>query len=995
MQTLSPQRITRVFTTLALMALALGASTHVASASTPIPGETIASAIPLTNQKPLNGNIGGLKRPVFYQLTVGLAEHTDLSLLDRGTNADRGITLRLYRPDVTDQNLKDSTPVKTLSVMGDKKHTNFVADTPGRWIIEISAPNMSWYVITPTQLAAPSTDPIRGSTTIRDTGGMIANQTYQGTTYSAATTTRLTPRYGRFNARHQGREKITIVSTNGQPVKVDIFEPGETDATVDTADIWSSTTTTTSTILVFNAPRSGDWIIRISSVPNTDGTTQPATYKATLAPIGTPTTAGCASDITNIGLIRIQGCVESDRGSYRVRGEASFSGVLFEPNNGATLLVDPKTLEVTSKGTFDVVLLGMKVLTATNYFTFKGTQTVALPKGSSIYGMPVTGNATLRWSLKDGGSASVIAEARLTKLGVAGLLSGEVSIDKGISHLGVMMNVSNFHGLAFGGRLKYTEEIVGLESVSVWRMNMDLAVLPPTPPKVTTPKVTTPKVTTPTSSPKTRHATPAVDDTTTPTTPVADDTTTPTTPVADDTTTPTTPVADDTTKNAAGLIGAAGTIEFRDGELAFIHASVATELPIGTTGLFLTQAGLAARFKPYFMLSGTGTIAAGPDVLGAPILKIDGQAGFATGGSCPNAPTSGFRWFGSGEATIANWFTVASLNACYQAAEEPYVVVTGNSHFNADGIIQGHVNLTGTILGTRAIQLEGEGQLSIFGSASVNGQLVLSDYGAAACATADVNFLGMIRRVEFGAERRWTDTTGTYGFACPDFSPYRTTLAQGNTQTILAIQDATKTGTTRATTISTRTVGDWPVGVPADTKQVQIIVHGTPGIVPAVDIIDPTGTIVAQSTSTTTPTTSGALFLPDAATGRMLIALPVNKTGTYTVRAQAGSIIASTETSVQLHNVTIKARITHTKRTSILTYRLGNLEGRKVQFWDTSKGVARRIGTTSKTSGVIRFQKEGNTKARHTITAIVTNHGYAMPRRIVTRYAHSNSDTIN
>ena len=38
MQTLSPQRITRVFTTLALMALALGASTHVASASTPIPG---------------------------------------------------------------------------------------------------------------------------------------------------------------------------------------------------------------------------------------------------------------------------------------------------------------------------------------------------------------------------------------------------------------------------------------------------------------------------------------------------------------------------------------------------------------------------------------------------------------------------------------------------------------------------------------------------------------------------------------------------------------------------------------------------------------------------------------------------------------------------------------------------------------------------------------------------------------------------------------------
>ena len=180
----------------------------------------------------------------------------------------------------------------------------------------------------------------------------------------------------------------------------------------------------------------------------------------------------------------------------------------------------------------------------------------------------------------------------------------------------------------------------------------------------------------------------------------------------------------------------------------------------------------------------------------------------------------------------------------------------------------------------------------------------------------------------------------------------------------------------------------------AETGQVQIVVHGTSGSVPGVDIVDPTGAIVAQSTSVSTPTMSGALFLPDAKTGRMLIALPVNKTGTYIVRAQAGSVIASVETSLPLHNVTIKARVTQTNRTSILTYRLGSLEGRTVQFWDTSKGVARRIGKTSKTSGVIRFRQEGNTKARHTITAIVTNHGYAMPRRIVTRYSQSNSDFI-
>ena len=948
MHNISPLRLPRAFTTLALVALVLVAGTQVAAARAASPGETIATAIPLTDHTAESGSILDGTKPVFYRISARLVDHTALTLIPIQTATKHLVTLRLFRPGVTDQNLTTTAPFTQMSATTVRQETTFVADWPGTWIIEIASEGPVGFQVAATHLPPePSTAPISGSTTVRDAAGMIVNQTYQGTTYGPTTTNHLSPRYERVEVAEPGRIRIALASTNGVPIRADIFEPGATDATVDTAASLASTTTSTATTLVVNAPRTGAWIVRVRSVPHAHGAIEPATYTATLAPITDSIVAACANDITNIGLIRIQGCVESDHGSYRIRGEASFSGVLFEPNNGATLLIDPKTLEVTSKGTFDVVLLGMKVLTATNYFVFKGTQTIVIPKDSSVYGMPINGNATLHWSLKDGGSASVIAEARLTKLGIAGMLSGEVSIDKGVSHLGVMMNVSNFHGLAFGGSLKYTEEIVGLERVSIWRMDMDLAVLPPRPPA----KVITPTIP--------------------PVTPV--DTTTTTTDTAATDPAPTKTPVDDKTKNAAGLIGAAGSIEFRDGELAFIHASVAARLPIGTTGLFLTQAGLAARFKPYFMLSGTGTIAAGPDVLGAPILKIDGQAGFATGGSCPNAPTSGFRWFGSGAAMIANWFTVASLNACYQAAEEPYVIVTGTSHFDADGVIQGNVNLTGTILGTRAMQLEGDGQLSIFGSAGVNGRLVLSDYGAAACATADISFLGMIRRVEFGAERRWTDETGTYGFACPDFAPYRTALARR----------------------SVRTVGDWPVGVPAGTKQVQVVVDGTSASVPGVDIVDPTGAIVAQSTSVSTPTMSGALFLPDAKTGRMLIALPVNKAGTYIVRAQAGSAIASVDTSLPLHNVTVKARVTQTSRTSVLTYRLGNLEGRTVQFWDTSKGVARRIGKTSKTSGVIRFRQEGNTKARHTITAIVTNHGYAMPRRIVTRYSHSNSDMLN
>ena len=142
---------------------------------------------------------------------------------------------------------------------------------------------------------------------------------------------------------------------------------------------------------------------------------------------------------------------------------------------------------------------------------------------------------------------------------------------------------------------------------------------------------------------------------------------------------------------------------------------------------------------------------------------------------------------------------------------------------------------------------------------------------------------------------------------------------------------------------------------------------------PAVELVDAAGTVIARSTSTTENTVGNALFIPQASTGEMIIAAPLDKAGTYRVRAQADSTIASVKTSLPLPEVGIKANVKMRGRTGVLTYSLDDLAGRSVEFWAIGDAAAHSIGSTSAVSGTIRFRESDSLGGRHRIRS--TSHG--------------------
>ena len=258
---------------------------------------------------------------------------------------------------------------------------------------------------------------------------------------------------------------------------------------------------------------------------------------------------------------------------------------------------------------------------------------------------------------------------------------------------------------------------------------------------------------------------------------------------------------------------------------------------------------------------------------------------------------------------------------------------------------------------------EGAASLVIYGFRA-DGYVVVSDHGVAACASTTISWFGAKRDVSFGGEYAWDGSAGSVAFRCPDFTPYRTAIAH------------TRQGTT-----------GWPVRIGSGMTEFTAHIQGANGVVPAVDVIGPNGKVVAQSTSTTNPTEVNGLFLPDPATGRLLVAIPVGEAGTYTIVARDGSAIANVDFAVQRPDVAIRGAVAPRGDRSTLTYSIDGLDGRSVEFWELGGQVARRLATTKATRGTIRFAPSTGLARARTISAIVVDgNGTALPAQTVTTF---------
>ena len=906
----------------ASLALATAASaTTIADAPTVlVDGPVVAGAVKDAQSK------------AFYAIDLQLAQRVEVTI---DAPLAGGLTARFFRPGVDDATLTATTPRNVLSLAKGVTARTFSADWPGRWILEITGPSPTPYSVSVKGIAPGTPGEVVGSTTVAQANGMVVGTRYFSSTLDPANPPSTNGRFAWVEAAAGDRVEVQVAATNGKPFTAEAFRPGVTDATVDTEDPVATITSTGASTLAFNADMDGEWIIRVMPAADDAGIIKPTTFTAVLASVTPrdPATT-CVDDVTDIGLTNVRGCVTTKRNAVTATGVITMSGVVFTPATAAPLRIDPKTLEVRSDGDFSVDILGTRMLTATRYFHLDSTHTFTVPENTELYGLPVKGSVTVSWSLVNEGTVTVDGTVGLPKLGVDGRLAFSLSGDDEVLHgLHVRVAVEYLYGTAFTGSLTYRRELSDGVYIDVWRGDLSLSFGVAKPQWLLD-----------------READAAINDQIT-------DGTAP----GADALSPLAPTTTDDAKGAeltASLIGAAGALEFRDGRLAYLRGAVNTNIPVGATGLVVTQLGAALRWSPHVMLSGNGTIALGPDVNGVSALSIAGYVGWANGGSCPGSAVSSPNWFGGGTATIAGWFSILSLDACYQQADTAFTVIKGTSGFGIPNILTGSARFDGYVYGKQAMMIEATGAMDIWGT-GVEGRLVLSNAGYAACGATYVHLFGMKRRLEIGAEGPWKGGKGKAGFSCPDFAPYLT----------VPVARAARTDGV-------------PVTVPKGVDQVNLLVRGAGGVT-GVDIVAPDGTVVAQSASTTEPTLAGAVFAPRAETGEMQIALPIVQAGTYLIRAQAGGTIASVQTSLPRPDVTVRARVVRVGGKRVLRYTITGLDGRSVRFVDTARGTGRLLATVRSATGTLPLRGPGV----HRVTAaVIDEQGLAQAPVAVARY---------
>lgn len=893
---------------------------------------TTAEPLPLSTSTPAQ-LIGKPVAPQYWKLELGLAERIRL---DVNQPLSQAVTINIFRPGVTDATIATAKPVYTGTAVSTTtpKRGAFFADTPGTWIVQATSTVPTAFSMTATRLNAPTPNPRTGAfTTVLNAPGLVVGTLYSATTYDAEQPDLVSPRIATIAADQGDRVKVALAVTNRRGLRVDVFEPGTTDASIATDEPIASVevpTNDTVVTLAFTAEISGDYVIHATSTAPAGAKVKPSTFTVQVGDVApSDLQPPCADDITNIGRTRVKGCLESGPGgSYLAKNPVTISGVILDPLDGSTMVINPKDLTVTSKGKFAAVIWGFR-LPADNYFEFAGTQELNLldpdknsdgsirdvnadgadqrglawsdlqdgrsdVNGPSVGGLPLTGKIVITWGLDNGGQATVTANANIPGWDTTGNLRFAVSNDNGLDYARVAFGSSGTTGIAFNAQLSYQIEQVGGLAIDVWSAGFSANVGSVAPP--------------------------------------------------------------------AMLAGGEGAIEIRDGVLSYVRVGVRTQIPIGSTGIFVSRIGMSLRWSPYLTITGFGSVTAGPVVAGASVIEVSGEGGYAAGGACPGSAVNGERWFFDGNATIATWFTVGSFGLCYQGVDSPFISAYTDAGFSAAGVVEGRASLKGYIEGTEAMMLEGNAKLKVFG-VTADGTVVLSDYGFAACGSTIIRPFGVANKISVGWEKPW-GAQGSGSFACPDFSPYRTA---GQARNI-------------------RAADGWPIAVPANAGQVNIIAIGADGQVPAVELVDAAGTVIARSTSTTENTVGNALFIPQASTGEMIIAAPLDKAGTYRVRAQAGSTIASVKTSLPLPEVGIKANVKMSGRTGILTYSLDDLAGRSVEFWAIGDAAAHSIGSTSAVSGTIRFREYDSLGGRHRIRAVVTSNGSPSPARTVATF---------
>lgn len=422
------------------------------------------------------------------------------------------------------------------------------------------------------------------------------------------------------------------------------------------------------------------------------------------------------------------------------------------------------------------------------------------------------------------------------------------------------------------------------------------------------------------------------------------------------------------------LYGARATI--RNGRLAKIggfldDANVAVPPP-APPGIFWQGGSLDVTLLPSFAVTGQTRLTAGPSIQGFALLSVSGAVTFALDGTCPRRTASGPMVLAEGTGQLV-LLAGRRVYACY-TAKGNLISAGGDLSYSLGGW-KLRMNVDGFLDGTRAAMLTGGGSLTLplgdGATAQSQARYVVSNVGVAACSDRVVTFappawkgkygsvtsgVAAERTVRLGIAWRWGDRFPELG--C-DLARFTTVKAR-----ISGRARAAATGDP----VTTR--------VAAGQRGVGFAVSGQRGA-PDVTLAAPDGTRIRVRPKGGPRRGPGWLAIVDdrARTTYILVSEP--PAGTWSASV-AGDRVRSVEQAAFLPPAAVTGTLTRSGAAATLTWKADAPRGQTLRFFEEGDGVAREIGQGTGASGRITFTPVADPGERHRVTVAVEQDG--LPR---------------
>jgi hypothetical protein len=363
---------------------------------------------------------------------------------------------------------------------------------------------------------------------------------------------------------------------------------------------------------------------------------------------------------------------------------------------------------------------------------------------------------------------------------------------------------------------------------------------------------------------------------------------------------------------------------------------------------------------PSFALCGEVGLSAGPQVLGARAIGLDGGLGYAAYDGRPSI----MHAFGRVQLV-----KVTLLEADLEVHTDGYVKMRGDYAWGYPG----WVNLSGGLgLELMGSKFNATGRVRaclLFVDLCEGAKGLVSNKGIVACMDIDL----WVDDWHPGAGYKWSGDFTPYFAGC-DVGPYRERISRPKASAAGAPR-------ARAAAAQEATV-DLPAGLPGAV----FAAEGLDGA-PVVELVGPRGERIVSPRETRADVTRDHLALPNPQAKLTQVLVPSPSPGRWTLRAAEGSTpLVSVRTAEGLPAPQVKATVGGRGHARTLRWSVAPRPGQTVRFVERGKTAGGQIGVARGSSGTLRFTPAEGAAERREVVALVEQDGQLRDELVVARY---------